>query len=397
MWLSASRHVVCPGPRCRWRARSRSLPSHRHRAGFFESGLDFFFVDTHLIESSHRFAGVYELRDKSASTQFISRDPGSASIEDRLLYRPHRVDGPYVHTGLGAAPVAVFPRDPRTGLQVWSGDSGYPGDPHYLDFHKKRWPGGHRYWRVSGGQVDMNDKEPYRPEEARARVEAHAAHFTHLVHRALCSATDTGNPPILCAPFDAELFGHWWFEGPHWLEAVARTVHDLRDSLHVELTSAAAYLDHFPATDFVSMPAGSWGSGGNNQVWLNSETGWTWTHIYPAERYVRELVTGGDWRSSETGTALARQLCRELLLLESSDWQFLITTGAARDYAEARFHTHLDQFNELRSLWGDFATSGALSSEQEARLFEITTRDGIFPDLDPSLWAEGAHASATTT
>ena len=364
---------------------------------FSESGLDFFFVDTHLIESSRRFAGVYELRDNHASAQFTPRDPGDAFADDRLLYQPYLVDGPYVHDQTGDVPVAVFPRDPRTGLQVWSGDSGYPGDPCYLDFHKKRWPGGHRYWRVSGARVDMNDKEPYRPDEARARVAAHAAHFTHLVHQALSSATATGNPPILCAPFDAELFGHWWFEGPHWLEAVARTVHDLRNTLGVDLTSAVAYLDQFPATDFVSMPAGSWGSSGNNQVWLNSETGWTWTHIYPAERFVRELVTNGNWRDSATGRAIAQQLCRELLLLESSDWQFLITTGAARDYAEARFHTHVDQFNELRAMWQDFTYTGGLTSEQQTRLTEINTRDGIFPDLDPALWAEGTHATPTGT
>ena len=359
---------------------------------FSESGLNFFFVDTHLIEGSRRFSGVYELRDNHASAQFTPRDPGNAYPATRHLYQPYVVDGPYVHAQPADRPVAVFPRDPRTGLQVWSGDSGYPGDPCYLDFHKKRWPGGHRYWRVSGARVDMKDKEPYRPDEARARIAAHAAHFTHLVHQALSSATATGNPPILCAPFDAELFGHWWFEGPHWLEAVARNVHDLRTSLGVDLTSVAAYLDEFPATDLLSMPAGSWGSSGNNQVWLNNETGWTWTYIYPAERYVRELVTGAPWRDSATGTAIAQQLCRELLLLESSDWQFLITTGAARDYAEARFHTHVDQFNELRTFWQTFATTGALTPEQQTRLAEITTRDGIFPDLDPGLWAEGAHA-----
>ena len=285
---------------------------------FSESGLDFFFVDTHLIESSRRFAGVYELRDEHAAATLASASSGQnrssadhdTSGADRSLYRPYRVDGPYLSSPAvehsANPPVAVFPRDPRTGLQVWSGDSGYPGDACYLDFHKKRWPGGHRYWRVSGPRVDMNDKEPYRPDEARARVQAHADHFTHLVHQALSSAPPTGAPPILCAPFDAELFGHWWFEGPQWLEAVARNLHDLRPALGIDLISAAEYLDQFPATSLVSMPAGSWGSAGNDQVWLNQETRWTWSHIYPAERYVRELVTGTLWRGSVIGTAIAQ-------------------------------------------------------------------------------------------
>ena len=360
---------------------------------FSESGLDFFFVDTHLIEGPRRFSGVYELRDDHASFSSQSPSNGSSSSDDRSLYQPYLVDGPYLSERPAEAPVAVFPRDPRTGLQVWSGDTGYPGDASYLDFHKKRWPGGHRYWRVSGAHVDMNDKEPYLPADALARVQAHADHFTHLVHQTLSSAIPSGSRPILCAPFDAELFGHWWFEGPHWLEAVARNLHDLRATLGIDLISASDYLDQFPATRLLSLPEGSWGSAGNNQVWLNGETGWTWTHIYPAERYVRELVTGADWHASATGIAIAQQLCRELLLLESSDWQFLITTGAARDYAEARFLTHVDQFNELRAFWQSFATTGALTPEQQARLTEINTRDGIFPDLDPSLWAKGARAT----
>ncbi len=362
---------------------------------FAESDLDFFFVDTHLIEGSRRFSGVYELRDDHAAISAPIN--GTTTTEDHSLYQPYLVDGPYRSEHPAETSVAIFPRDPRTGLQVWSGDSGYPGDPNYLDFHKKRWPGGHRYWRVSGARVDMNDKEPYRPAEALARIQAHADHFTHLVHQALSTAAPTGLPPILCAPFDAELFGHWWFEGAQWLEAVARNLHDLRPSLGIDLISAAAYLDQFPATQPISMPAGSWGSAGNNQVWLNNETSWTWTHIYPAERYIRELVTGSAWRDSTLGTTIAQQLCRELLLLESSDWQFLITTGAARDYAEARFLTHVDQFQELRSFWQSFASDGALSPEQTSRLHEITTRDSIFPDLDPSFWAEGSHATGAST
>ena len=96
------------------------------------------------------------------------------------------------------------------------------------------------------------------------------------------------------------------------------------------------------------MHEGSWGAEGTNQVWMNPETSWTYTHIYPAELYTREVCTAGHWRNSTLGKRIMQQLCRELLLLESSDWQFLITTGAARDYAEIRFLTHNDQFNEVK-------------------------------------------------
>ena len=123
---------------------------------------------------------------------------------------------------------------------------------------------------------------------------------------------------------------------------------------------------------------------------MNPETAWTWTHIYPAELYLREIATAGKWRDSDIGTRIVQQLCRELLLLESSDWQFLITTGAARDYAESRFLTHNDQFLELKTIWQAFEHDGALNQHLTSRLNEIELRDSIFPDIDPSLWAAGA-------
>lgn len=347
-----------------------------------ESDIEFFFVDTHLVEDGHRVPSPYELLNGAVPVD----GPTIAMTHEshRSLYQPYYVDGPYDKRYA----TTIFPRDPRTGIQVWSGDSGYPGDGVYLDFHKKRWPGGHRYWRVTGPKVDMGDKQPYYPQEAAERVKSHASHFVHLVYEALKSGSKDSIPPILCAPFDAELFGHWWFEGPMWLEAIARTLHDYDTG--IQMISCAEYLDRYPRAGFISMPEGSWGAGGHNEVWMNPETSWTYTHIYPAELFTREVASGHLWRDSELGGRIVRQLCRELLLLESSDWQFLITTGAARDYAEARFVTHNDQFNEVKSFWEAFESSGQLSSDQEERLAEIERRDNVFSDIDPGLWATGA-------
>jgi 1,4-alpha-glucan branching enzyme len=141
------------------------------------------------------------------------------------------------------------------------------------------------------------------------------------------------------------------------------------------------------------MHEGSWGAEGTNHVWLNPETSWTYQHIYPAELFVREVCTAGKWREGGLAERIVKQLCRELLLLESSDWQFLITTGAARDYAEQRFDTHKDQFNELRSIWQAFQASGTISPEQDSHLAAIEQRDSIFADIDPGFWVAGAHAT----
>ena len=368
-------------------AASSARPSHGFvRIGieqaFSESSLEYFFVDTHLVEESYRFPSLYGLPESS-----LTRDPHLEQVAQspqRSLYQPYYVEGPYDKRFAET----VFARDPSTGLQVWSGDSGYPGDHNYLDFHKKRFPGGHRYWRVTGSGVDIADKLVYFPLQAAERVAEHASHFVSLVYDSLESSFNNAIPPVLTAPFDAELFGHWWFEGPMWLEAVCRTLHD--HDTGIATIKCSDYLDRFPRAGFISMPEGSWGAEGNHQVWLNPDTSWTWTHIYPAEFFTREVCSSRAWRDSPLGARIARQLCRELLLLESSDWQFLITTGAARDYAETRFLTHNDQFLEIKAMWQAFVQDGSISQPMSARLEEIEQRDAIFPDIDPGLWAEGA-------
>ena len=349
-----------------------------------ESDIDFFLVDTHLVEESASSPSPY---DRLIGQVAAPRQQPLSQNAYRRLYQAYFVDGPYDKRYA----TTVFPRDPRTGIQVWSGDVGYPGDSSYLDFHKKRWPGGHRYWSVTGSNVDMADNQPYDPAAAAQRTQAHASHFTHLVWQALNPGFNDAIPPILSSPFDAELFGHWWFEGPLWLEAVARILHDYPSG--IALISSSKYLEQFPRAGFISMHEGSWGAEGTNHVWMNPDTSWTYTHIYPAELYTRDVCTSGTWKDGGLGERIIKQLCRELLLLESSDWQFLITTGAARDYAELRFATHNDQFNELKSIWQHLQTHAAITPDQEARLTAIELRDNIFPDIDPSFWITGAHQS----
>jgi len=244
----------------------------------------------------------------------------------------------------------------------------------------------------------MADKQPYDPARAAERTQAHASHFVHLVWEALNAAMNDPVPPILSSPFDAELFGHWWFEGPRWLEAVARTLHDY--PIGIQLTSGSQYLDKYPRAGFIKMHEGSWGAEGTNHVWMNPETSWTYAQIYPAELYLRDVCSSGTWKphghadqppTQCIAERIVKQLCRELLLLESSDWQFLITTGAARDYAELRFETHMDQFNELKSIWQHLESHGTVSPEQEERLAAIEVRDSIFPDIDPDFWAAGSR------
>lgn len=349
---------------------------------FAENGIDYFFVDTHLIEESMMYT-PYKIETGEGSTAFGSPKDiiFETSRADRSFYKPYYVEGPYARV----RPCAIFPRDPRTGIQVWSGDAGYPGDGNYLDFHKKRWPGGHRYWRVTSTKADLGDKQPYYPADAAERTRSHAEHFVSIVCDALRDEFDDEIPPILSSPFDAELFGHWWFEGPLWLEHVARIF--AREEVPVKLINCSDYIDQYPPQGYLALPEGSWGKNGTNEVWMNPDTSWTWTHIYPAEMAVREIATAGKWRDGALGERIVNQLCRELLLLESSDWQFLITTQAARDYAEERFATHQDLFREVLEMWRQFEMTADLKPDFMERLSAIEVRDSVFAQINPGLWA----------
>ncbi len=335
-------------------------------------GLEYFFVDTHLL-SGGKPLGVYA--DRFEALRHLAReDNGPSPGAERRPYHPYRVGA--------TAQVQCFGRDPVTAIQVWSGEHGYPGDPEYLDFHKKRFPGGHRYWRVTHPQADLAHKEIYRPARAEARAPEHAHHFLALLERTLAeaapdSAPAPGPPPIACAMFDTELFGHWWFEGPRF---IAEVIEGARDRVQPALPSE--YLARHPAEQVVSLPEGSWGDGGGHKVWLNDGTRWTWDQVHAAE----ERYEGLARRSSASGSdplleRLMSQAGRELLLLEASDWQFLITTFSARDYAELRLAAHAADFDRLAALAERRIAGGALSEAEGNFLAECERRDSLFPDF----------------
>ena len=332
--------------------------------------LDYFFIDTHLL-SGGKPLGVYA--DRFEALRHLARDEqGAPPVSDRPPYRPHRVGA--------AARVHCFARDPVTAIQVWSGEHGYPGDGDYLDFHKKRFPGGHRYWRVTHPQADLGHKEIYRPGNARARAPEHAAHFIALLNRTLeeAAARTGGDPPIACAMFDTELFGHWWFEGPAFLAGVIAGA-----GQGARPISPSEYLDRYPARDVVALPEGSWGDGGAHKVWLNEATRWTWDSVHACEARFESLVRSAAARTPDPLLdRLMTQAGRELLLLEASDWQFLITTQSARDYAELRLTRHADDFARLAELAERRAGGGALNEADVNFVAECERRDSLFPDFD---------------
>jgi 1,4-alpha-glucan branching enzyme len=287
--------------------------------------------------------------------------------------------------------VAFF-RDPKSTLQVWSRDHGYPGDFAYLEFHKKHWPGGFKLWRITDGKRDLATKTFYDPAYALQKVRLHARHFAELVQGTLAREGADG-PAVVCSPYDGELFGHWWFEGPAWLEQTAREMHRV-GVLRMTMSEA---LEAVPPRLTLTLPEGSWGEGGDHRVWLNRETEWTWDRVYSAETEWVGLLNRLSTAGADARRVLA-QVSRELLILEASDWQFLITTGAARDYAERRVAEHYVEFKRLSELADMLLRGEPMTPEGAVLLQRLEREDFCFPDLDAT-WGQpppprGSRASA---
>ncbi len=348
-----------------------------------ENGLDFFIVDTALLKGG-KTAGVYIDRFESLRILWDQMEKEAPRRTEEIEKTPRK---PYLVSSApeGKKPVAVFTRDSETGLLVWSGEHGYPGDGNYLDFHKKRFPGGHRYWAVTSVEADLADKGEYNRSKAIGRTVENGQHFAKVIKDLLESYHDkTGEAGILCAPYDAELFGHWWFEGPQFLKEVLRGLSKIES---VETTSLSDHLDRVKPKEIVHLPEGSWGEGGHHYIWLNKWTDWTWKHIYPCETKMIELAAKHKDSDDDLLIDILRQAARELMLLCSSDWQFLISTWAARDYAELRLSEHHEDFKKLVVLAEKVAGGEQLTTAEMAMFGDCKIRDQVFEDIDLAWFA----------
>jgi 1,4-alpha-glucan branching enzyme len=377
-------------PECAYRPRYEwTPPTGRDRERFMRPGLEelltahgleYFVADAHLLAAG---APVFAYREYMA----FRRELGGVSPVESPATVPRSPYATYrIGSRGGTAEATAFFRDPRTTLQVWSREHGYPGDFAYLEFHKKHFPGGLRFWKITDASRDLGTKAVYEPDAARGKVREHARHFVALVGETLAAAEVDGSA-VVCSPYDAELFGHWWFEGPAWLEQVAREM--AKNGVRpMGLGEAVAAV---PPRTTISLPEGSWGEGGDHRVWLNADTEWTWDRVYSTEAEWVELVSHAAEGHRDLRRVLA-QATRELLLLQASDWAFLITTGTARDYAERRVAEHYADFKRLTEMARRLRDGEPLSVEAVELLRRLEREDFCFPDLDPGWGAQPGAA-----
>jgi len=259
--------------------------------------------------------------------------------------------------------VAAFARDIESSKQVWSSKEGYPGDVHYREFYRDLGHDGHydyirpylhgdgvrrntgiKYYRITG-EVGLSQKDAYDPRAAWEKAAEHAGNFLfNRQHQVRWLHDALGKKPIIISPYDAELFGHWWFEGPDFLNFLLRKV--ACDQKEIRLTTPSEYLAENPTHQVVQPSFSSWGDKGYAEVWLNGTNDWVYRHLHVAEARMVELAERHPDASGLLRRAL-NQAARELMLAQSSDWAFIMTTGTCTPYAEKRTRDHLSRFNGI--------------------------------------------------
>jgi 1,4-alpha-glucan branching enzyme len=370
----------CWVPECAYRPSGRwnpipgvSAPHTRPGVEAFleEVGFRFFFVDTHMMKAGESLGAYGDV------PHGVERFDGEWHAETKLKagepvrspYRAYRVSS--TREGPG---VAAFVREPRSSMQVWSRHHGYPGEADYLEFHKIRWPGGLKFWKVTGPDTDLGDKGQYSPRDAWERLHSHASHYAWLLGQIREEETLTPGS-VTMAPFDTELFGHWWFEGVDFLGEVYRRL-TLQPDL--EVVTASGHLEQHPPRQTVRPLTGSWGANGDFSMWLNPGTRWTWERLWPLEDAFWNAAPRA--LTSEAARPILAQAARQLLLAQSSDWQFMISTGAVPDYGAKRFAQHCQDAEGLvRALRAWERGKGLGTALEYARTLE--QRDNLFPDI----------------
>jgi 1,4-alpha-glucan branching enzyme len=292
-----------------------------------DEGLAYFFTEYHAVEAASSHSQAQQLAASQATAL-----PKAAVLPLVGTHQAYHV---------AESNVAVLARNNVASFQVWSASYGYPGDGAYREFHKSDDLSGAKYWRLTDKTLDLDHKQWYQPEQALAKVAAHAEHFVALLHSEAQAATAaTGNPsPLINVAFDTELFGHWWYEGNAWLKAVLSRLAQTPE-LHAVTASQALTLE--ASTPSVTLPECTWGEGGLFWVWQNQHTEWIHTALDDVSAKLYQLLAQQHTavEASPLLQRLALQAVRELLVMQASDWPFLITTRQAKDYAVNRLEGH---------------------------------------------------------
>jgi len=298
--------------------------------------------------------------------------------------RPRRTIYAPCYTPAGPA---AFARDRDSSRQVWSAQEGYPGDPAYREFYRDlgfdlslehlgpvargiRKFAGVKYHRITGRGPE---KELYDREAAERTTDAHATHFLEQRRSRFRQIAAADLDPIIVVPFDAELFGHWWFEGPRFLELFIRKAAFNQNDFR--LTSPSEFLETHPTQQTILPATSTWGDKGHLDVWLDQSNSWIYPYLHTAAQRMTEIARVHEKDRTSLADRVLKQLARELLLMQASDWAFLMKAKTAKEYATEQTVDHIARFNRLHDQF-------AANDVDEKFLAECEWHDNLFPNLN---------------
>jgi 1,4-alpha-glucan branching enzyme len=342
------------------------------------------------------FPGLERFLADAGISYFFTDTHGVLFAEPRPTY------GVFAPVYCSGTQVAAFGRDIESSRSVWSAEEGYPGDPDYRDFYRDigfdldidyirpyidpigiRINTGIKYYRITGRD---QPKRPYDYTAALAKAAGHAGHFMHSrEQQARYIGSMMDRTPIIVAPYDAELFGHWWYEGPDWLNFLIRKIAFEQDN--IALITPSDYLSMYPTNQVCSPSLSSWGHRGYSEVWLQSSNDWIYRHLHQIERIMTECASAHPDADGLLRRAL-NQMARELLLAESSDWAFIMKTGTMVQYAVRRTKEHIANFLRLCH----DVTERCLD---ENFISLLESHNNIFPEIDYHVYA--CHSLQSTS
>ncbi|MBD3422799.1 MAG: DUF1957 domain-containing protein [Chitinivibrionales bacterium] len=334
------------------------------------------------------YPGVEHILEGNGIRYFFTDTHGILFAEPRPKY------GVFAPVYCKGSTVAAFGRDIESSKSVWSSKEGYPGDYAYREFYRDigydldfdyirpyidpigmRINTGIKYYRITGS---TDHKQPYDHEQALRKVAEHAGNFMYNREKQveyLASMMD--RKPIIVAPYDAELFGHWWYEGPDFIDFLIRKIR--YDQKTLALCAPSDYLGEYPKNQLCEPSFSSWGYKGYSEVWLEGSNDWIYRHVHEIE--LRMVDCARDFpRADGLLLRTLNQMARELLLAQSSDWAFIMKTGTMVQYAVRRTKEHIANFNRLHD-------DVRASQIDEHFLSVLEMHNNIFPEIDFRIYA----------
>ncbi len=329
------------------------------------------------------YPGLEQFLQEAGIRYFVTDTHGILYAEPRPKY------GIFAPVYCRGTSVAAFGRDLESSKSVWSSKSGYPGDHEYREFYRDigydldidyikpyidpigiRINTGIKYYRITG---KSEHKEPYNRHAAREKAALHAGNFMFNRQKQVeYVASIMDRKPIVIAPYDAELFGHWWYEGPQWLDFLIRKI--VFDQKTIALVTPSDYLAEYPRNQLCIPSFSSWGHKGYAEYWLEGSNDWLYRHLHKCENI---MVAQAHEHQNADGVLkrALNQMARELLLLQSSDWAFIMKSGTMVQYAVRRSKEHIANILRLDQEIGHNAID-------ENFLLILETHNNIFPELD---------------